>query len=273
MISPRTRRRPPQARTARAGAPQAQARAARRRTRRSAQRRSTRRTPAGFARATASAPDGSAGAPRAARRPARRARRRRRCSRRGRAQPRPRGRPGPDEMDDGRIARAGSGRRRPRRTAHQRARHHPGEQDEPDGARSVRLERDDAQRDERGPLRCMEASPRQLRATKRGVLPELATAVNRPPTPPLRAHEPRISAGTCAVQGQPGAQPCSPPRRRLLRDCSGCRGSRLGEHGAEELPGVRLPRRRPRPPACRSRSPRRLPRRPPGRDRRPSPPA
>ena len=81
---------------------------------------------------------------------------------------------GPDEMDDDQdplsaVAVADDGDER----RHQRARDHASEEDEPDGARAVRLERDDAQGDERGPFSRVEAAPRELRPAKRRVLPQL----------------------------------------------------------------------------------------------------
>ena len=86
----------------------------------------------------------------------------------------PQARQAPHEMDDDQdplsaVAVTDDGDER----RHQRARNHAGEEDEPDGARAVRLERDDAQRDKGGPFRRVEPAPRELRAAKRRVLPQL----------------------------------------------------------------------------------------------------
>ena len=128
---------------------------------------------------------------------------------------------GPDEMDDEQdplapvpIADDGDERR------HQRARDHPGEEDETDSARTVRFERHDAQRDDRGPLRCMEASPRQLGAAKRGVLPELSNSCQSPAdaTAP-HAHEPKDLSGSVRRPGIAGVP------RRAARRADACSGT------------------------------------------------
>ncbi len=55
----------------------------------------------------------------------------------------------------------------------ERARHHPGEQHDPDGPGAVRLERDDSQGDERRPLGGVETAPRKLRPPKPRIRPKL----------------------------------------------------------------------------------------------------
>ena len=123
---------------------------------------------------------------------------------------------GPDEVDDEQdplapVAITDDGDER----CHERARHHAGEQDEPDGARTVGLERDDAQRDDGRPFRGVEASPRQLRPAERGVVPQLADRCHSPSdaTDP-DAHAPNISGWSRHVQADPGATREPPANRR-----------------------------------------------------------
>ena len=198
-----TRRTPRRAPRPRAGARRARARAARRPTRTLARRRSRRRAPAGFARAAAPAPGGSAGVRRAARLRARRGRRRRDVGvdRECDSGPQARQAPARDGRRPG-SAPGGSGRRRRRRTA-PRARSVP-------CARTGRAPR----RRDRSPRR-RRRSARRARPIRRrgpphassarrsaGFCQSSRTATSLAPTPPARMRA-SIARSTGDVQGYP----------------------------------------------------------------------
>ena len=137
----------------------------------------------------------------------------------------------------------------------ERARHHPGEQHQPDGAGAVRGERDDGQGDERRPLGGVEAAPRELRPPKPRIGPKL-TQRGEPLGDARDRH-----ATSIAGLSRPVVRAATPRRRQAPRAPPG---------GTARCT---TPRRRRSPPASRSRSPPRPPRRPRARGRRSSRPA